>query len=178
MSPLGLCSPPAIFFDRDGVLNLDNGYVYRKEDFIWVQGAKDALRLTASKHYLSIVITNQSGIARGYYSIADMQKLHEWIQSEVYKYGGCIDDIYYCPFHDEGIVGQYVISDHPDRKPNPGMILRAACDYNIDLRRSLMIGDKPTDIEAARRAGVESLLFSGGDLHETLLDWFARQNGS
>jgi D-glycero-D-manno-heptose 1,7-bisphosphate phosphatase len=178
MTQINPIAQPAIFFDRDGVLNVDRGYVYRRDDFTWVQGAKEALKLVASKGFLSIVVTNQSGIARGYYSLSDMQSLHEWMRSDVSASGGCIDDFYFCPYHDEGAVSQYVIPDHPDRKPNPGMILRAAADHNVNLSRSLLIGDKQSDIEAAKRAGVASILFNGGDLHHTLSNWFKLQEGS
>jgi D-glycero-D-manno-heptose 1,7-bisphosphate phosphatase len=178
MTQMNIIGHPAIFFDRDGVLNIDRGYVYKQADFTWVKGAKEALKLVASKGFLSIVVTNQSGIARGYYSLSDMHDLHEWMRGEASQSGGRIDDFYFCPFHDEGEVSEYVVSDHPDRKPNPGMILRAAADHNIDLSRSLLIGDKQTDIEAARRAGVQSILFKDGDLLHTLSDWFKRQGCS
>lgn len=167
---------PAIFFDRDGVLNIDKGYVYRIEDFVWVEGAKEALKLVESQGYLSIVVTNQSGIARGYYTISDMQKLHDWMKSDVAQFGGKIDDFYFCPYFKEGIESEFVAADHPDRKPNPGMLLRAADDYNIDLKSSLMIGDKQSDIEAANRAGIKSILFNNGNLYQTLFDWFNAHN--
>jgi D-glycero-D-manno-heptose 1,7-bisphosphate phosphatase len=166
---------PAIFFDRDGVLNIDRGYVYKKEDFEWVKGAREALSYVTARGYLSIVVTNQSGIARGFYTISDMRRLHDWMREEALRDQATINDFYFCPYHSEGTRAEYVTSDHPDRKPNPGMILRAARDYNIDLTRSLLIGDKPTDIEAAKRAGVQSILFNGEDLFLTIRDWMNAQ---
>lgn len=166
----------AIFFDRDGVLNIDRGYVYKREDFHWVTGALDALKLVADRGFLSIVVTNQSGIARGYYSLDDMRRLHDWMRSEVARHGAKIDEFYYCPYHSEGNDPSYVVPDHPDRKPNPGMLLRAASDHNIDLATSLLVGDKQSDMEAASRAGVKSILFNGDNLYETLIDWFDKQS--
>lgn len=163
----------AVFFDRDGVLNEDKGYVYRKEDFIWIKGAKEALALAKSKGFLSIVITNQSGICRGYYDINEMHLLHLWMKQQALEYGAKIDDIYFCPYHSEGQVQQYIFPNHPDRKPNPGMIIRAAKDYNIDLTRSLLIGDQQSDIDAANNAGLRSILFDGSDLYQTLDRWFS-----
>jgi D-glycero-D-manno-heptose 1,7-bisphosphate phosphatase len=166
---------PAIFFDRDGVLNIDKGYVYKKEDFIWVDGAREALELTCAKGYLAIVVTNQSGIARGFYTLDDMHHLHDWMTQDILGFNARIAGFYFCPYHSEGSEIEYVVPDHPDRKPNPGMILRAAHDHNIDLSASLLIGDKLTDIEAADRAGVHSILFEGGNLYQTLRDWFDAQ---
>ena len=175
MNTIPLPKRPAIFFDRDGVLNIDKGYVSRREDFVWVDGARQALALARSKEYLSIVVTNQSGIARGLYTLDDMHHLHEWMQEDASQFSAKIDAFYFCPFHNEGSVLEFVVRDHPDRKPNPGMILRAAQDFNIDLKASLLIGDKETDLKAAERAGVRSILFEGGNLYQTLQDWFDAQ---
>lgn len=165
----------AIFFDRDGVLNVDRGYVYKIEDFVWINGAKEALKLSHEAGYLNIVVTNQSGIARGYYSIEDMFHLHDWMQSELSNSGGKIDGFYYCPYHDDGALPEFSCGNHIDRKPNPGMILRAAADFNIDLSKSFLIGDKQTDMLAAQRAGVEAALFDGGNLYENILSWINNQ---
>lgn len=167
---------PAIFFDRDGVLNIDRGYVYKKEDFVWVDGAREALELACAQGYLTIVVTNQSGIARGFYTLDDMHHLHDWMTHDILAFNAHIDAIYFCPYHSEGSVAEYIVADHPDRKPNPGMILRAAQEYNIDLGASLLIGDKPTDLVAADRAGVHSIFFEGGNLYQTLKDWFDDQS--
>jgi D-glycero-D-manno-heptose 1,7-bisphosphate phosphatase len=166
---------PAIFFDRDGVLNIDKGYVFRKEDFVWVEGAREAIGLACSKGYSTFVVTNQSGIARGYYTLEDMHRLHDWMTHEIMSFNAHIDGFYFCPYHSDGSITEYVVADHPDRKPNPGMILRAAQEHNIDLSASLLIGDKLSDIEAADRAGIPSILFEGGNLYQTLSDWFDAQ---
>ena len=165
---------PAVFFDRDGVLNTDKGYVYKETDFEWTHTAKEAVGLANAKGYLAIVITNQSGIARGYYTIADMDRLHQWMNTELARVGARIDAFYACPYHDEGNQPEFIVSNHPDRKPNPGMILRAAAEHNINLGKSFLIGDKPSDIEAANRAGVASVLFSGGDLYAALDEWLQK----
>jgi D-glycero-D-manno-heptose 1,7-bisphosphate phosphatase len=164
---------PAIFFDRDGVINVDHGYVYKVQDFEWINGAQQALALAASEGYLIIIVTNQSGIARGFYTVEDMNRLHDWVKSESAKFGVNIDAIYFCPYNNDGVISEYIHPNHPDRKPNPGMIFNAARDYDIDLQGSLLIGDKPSDIEAAERAGVDARLFSGGDLHAVLLSWLS-----
>lgn len=162
----------AVFFDRDGVLNIDRGYVFRKEDFEWVRGAKEALKYVNERGYLSIIVTNQSGIARGIYTLDDMVQLHNWMREDALSDQAIIDDFYYCPYHSEGSQSEFVIADHPDRKPNPGMILRASHDHNIDLTSSLLIGDKISDIEAANRSGLKSILFDGADLFLTVRGWF------
>lgn len=177
MNKTGTIKRRAIFFDRDGVLNVDRGYVSKIEDFVWVDGAREALKLVAAKGFLSIVVTNQSGIARGYYTLSDMHRLHEWMRSDLSTINAKIDDFYFCPYHNEGSVLEYVVEDHPDRKPNPGMILKAAEDHNIDLSSSLLIGDKPSDIEAAGRAGLNAILFHGGNLYHIVSDWFDARPG-
>ncbi|MFZ1988427.1 MAG: HAD family hydrolase [Alphaproteobacteria bacterium] len=159
----------ALFLDRDGVLNEDLGYVNRWEDFRWIPGARRLIKRFNDAGWLVIVLTNQAGVARGYYDEAAVAKLHSEVNGDLAGVGARIDAFYYCPYHEDAKIERYRIADHPDRKPNPGMILRAAEDWKIDLARSLMIGDKPSDMEAARRAGVEALLFSGGDL-EAFID--------
>jgi D-glycero-D-manno-heptose 1,7-bisphosphate phosphatase len=161
----------AIFFDRDGVLNVDKGYVYRIDDFIWIDGAIEAIKLAKSLGFLTIVVTNQSGIARGLYSIEDMNQLHQWMNDELEKSGTGIDKYYYCPYHDQGVISEFVIPNHPDRKPNPGMILRAINEFSIERDYSVLIGDKISDIEAANRASVASILFKGENLENTVAEW-------
>lgn len=154
----------AVFFDRDGVLNEDAGYVHRPEDFRWIEGARDALRLVQDLGLLSIVVTNQSGVARGYYDQEDVDRLHQWMCDDLARDGIAITAFYSCPFHAEATVDRYRAIDHPDRKPNPGMILRAIADLAVDPLRALMVGDSWRDIEAARRAGIAGHLFEGGNL--------------
>ena len=152
----------AIFLDRDGVLNEDIGFLYRPAELRWIGGAREALRQINLAGALAIVVTNQSGVARGYYAEDDVRALHAHMAQSLAEIGARVDAFYYCPFHDEGAIPQYVVADHPDRKPNPGMLLRAIADFDIDPKRSLIIGDKASDIEAGRRAGVRGVLFSGG----------------
>ncbi len=155
----------AIFFDRDGVLNVDTGYLYRPADFEWVSGAPEALAWAAQQGYHTIVVTNQSGIARGYYSEDDLAHLHHWMNDDLeQRTGHRIDAFYYAPFHPNATVPAYQHDDHPDRKPNPGMLQRAIRDFNLSPGACLMIGDKQSDMEAARRSNVAGLLFTGGCL--------------
>jgi D-glycero-D-manno-heptose 1,7-bisphosphate phosphatase len=147
----------AIFFDRDGVLNVDSGFVHRAEDFRWIDGARDAVRLVNDAGLHVIVVTNQSGVARGYYGEEDVRKLHEWMRRDLAGHGAHIDAFYYCPYLDEATVEAYRFVDHPDRKPNPGLILRALSDFSVDPRRAVLIGDKASDLEAASRAGVGAI---------------------
>lgn len=165
----------AVFFDRDGVLNVDKGYVYRPEDFEWIAGAQKAIRLVQDAGYYSFVVTNQSGVARGYYGEDDVHRLHQWMNAELNHLGTGITAFYHCPFHAEGSVEKYVVPNHPDRKPNPGMILRAIADWNLDPKLCVLIGDKESDIEAASRAQVEGLLFDSSDLEAFISDWLHRR---
>lgn len=159
---------PTLFLDRDGVLNEDLGYVSRWEDFRFVAGAARAVREANQAGWLVIVVTNQSGIGRGYYTEADMVALHEKMSAALAEEGARIDAIYHCPHHPEAAVEAYRHPDPPLRKPNPGMLLQAMADWPVDVSRSLMVGDKDADMEAARRAGVRGLKFQGGDLWEFL----------
>jgi D-glycero-D-manno-heptose 1,7-bisphosphate phosphatase len=155
---------PAAFLDRDGVINVDLGYVNRIEDLAWIPGAPQAIARLNRAGFLVIVITNQSGIGRGYYDEAAMEAVHAEIRARLAGEGAAIDAFYSCPFHPEAEIERYRHPDHPDRKPNPGLLLRAMRDFPIDCARSFMIGDKDSDMEAARRAGVRGHRFSGGDL--------------
>ncbi|HJU32704.1 MAG TPA: HAD-IIIA family hydrolase [Hyphomicrobiaceae bacterium] len=155
---------PAAFLDRDGVLNLDTGYTHRPEDLAWVEGAREAvLRLNEAGYYV-IVVTNQAGVARGLYAESDMERFHEAMQEDLAALGAHIDAFYHCPFHAEAVVDAYRHADHPDRKPNPGMLLRAMQAWPILREKSFLVGDRPSDIEAARRASLRGHLFAGGNL--------------
>lgn len=153
----------AIFFDRDGTLNVDVHYLHDPEQFVWVDGAIDAIRWANTHGYLVIVVTNQSGIARGYYDEAAVQRLHDWMNAELAKHDAHIDAFYYCPHHTEGIVPAYT-KVCACRKPAPGMLLRAIAEYDIDPAASLLIGDGEHDVTAAANAGVKGVLYPGGNL--------------
>jgi D-glycero-D-manno-heptose 1,7-bisphosphate phosphatase len=155
---------PALFLDRDGVLNEDQGYVHRWEDFRWIPGAREAVAAFNRAGWLVIVVTNQSGVGRGYYTEAEMHALHARMDEELARAGARIDAFYFCPQHPDADQDAYRHPDPPDRKPNPGMILRALAEWPIDRERSLLVGDKSSDMEAGRRAGIRSLRFRGGDL--------------
>ena len=151
---------PALFLDRDGVINVDHGYVYRPEDFEFIDGVFELCRTARGLGYLLIVITNQAGIGRGYYSEADYHLLTDWMRNIFSREGITVDGIYFCPYHPEHGVGEYK-TDSGCRKPAPGMLLQAAIEHHIDLGRSVLIGDKESDIQAGIAAGVGlNLLFS------------------
>jgi D-glycero-D-manno-heptose 1,7-bisphosphate phosphatase len=154
---------PAAFLDRDGVLNLDAGYVHRPEEFVWVEGARAAVKRLNDAGHLVIVVTNQAGVARGYYEEEAVHRLHGFINQELRALGAHIDAFYYCPHHPDGIVSRYSLTCD-SRKPGPGMLLRAMREWPINKAGSLMIGDKDLDLEAARRAGIPGHLFRGGNL--------------
>lgn len=160
---------PALFLDRDGVINIDRSYVYRVKDFEWVEGARETIARFNAKGWLVFVVTNQSGIARGFYTEEQMQTLHDWITAELARDGAHIDRIYHCPFHEEGTIDRYR-KDSFDRKPKPGMLIRAMTDFPVIKERSFLIGDKQADLDAAKAAGVRGFLFSGGNL-STFADW-------
>ncbi|MFT3722012.1 MAG: HAD-IIIA family hydrolase [Hyphomonadaceae bacterium] len=159
---------PCAFLDRDGVINVDAGYTFRAEDLRFVTGAAKAIRRLNDSGYYVIVVSNQAGVARGLYSEADIAAFHREISVQLADVGAHIDAYYYCPFHPEGVLEQYCHPDHPDRKPNPGMILRAKKDWPIDVTKSFLIGDRSTDLEAAAAAGLPGILFEGGDLDELM----------
>ncbi|MDE2486670.1 MAG: HAD family hydrolase [Alphaproteobacteria bacterium] len=161
---------PALFLDRDGVLNEDRGYVAHWDHFRWIPGAKAAVAAFNRAGWLVIVVTNQSGVGRGYYTEAEMHALHRRMSEELARDGARIDAFYFAPHHPEAASEAYRHPDPPDRKPNPGMILRAMSDWPIDRDRSVLVGDKRSDMEAAERAGVRGLLFTGGDLERFLTD--------
>jgi D-glycero-D-manno-heptose 1,7-bisphosphate phosphatase len=159
---------PALFLDRDGVLNQDRGYVHRWEDFTWVPGARETVATFNRAGWIVVVVTNQSGIGRGYYTEDDMQALHARMNAELAQAGARVDAIYFCPDHPEAPLERYRHPDPPGRKPNPGMILQALSEWPIDRERSILVGDKVSDMEAAARAGIRGVLFEGGDLYEFL----------
>ena len=158
---------PAVFFDRDGVINMNHGYVYTPDRFEWVEGAIQAIRWCNDHGYLVIIVTNQSGIARGYYDASQFHALMAWVQSELGSAGAHIDAVYFCPHHPTEGRAPLKTTCHC-RKPNPGMLKQALSDWDIETEHSLLIGDKPWDMEAAQRAGLTGHLFSKGNLNTFL----------
>ncbi|KAG0557199.1 hypothetical protein KC19_11G109700 [Ceratodon purpureus] len=148
---------PAAFLDRDGVINVDHGFTHRPEDLAFTQTAVDGIRALNRAGYLVIVVTNQSGVARGLYSCADVERFHDHLQQMLAREDAHIDGFYYCPYHPAGSVAAFAI-DHEDRKPRPGMLLRAIRDWRIDRARSFLIGDRQSDLDAAAAAGVAGFL--------------------
>lgn len=156
---------PALFLDRDGVINEDHGYVATIEAFQWIDGAIECIRTFNERGWFVFVVTNQTGIAHGYYSESDMQAVHDHMLAGLAEAGARIDQIYACPFDPKGTLPAFACESF-DRKPNPGMLLRAMADFPVDREASFLIGDKENDLKAARAAGVGAFLFRGGNLAE------------
>lgn len=151
-------SRAAIFLDRDGTLNVEKEYVHKVEDWEWIPKAIDAIRLINALDYLAIVVTNQSGIARGYYRVEDVHRLHSHVDECVQVEDARIDAYYFCPHHPDFGPKQSCFC----RKPKPGLLLKARQDFDIDIRRSWIVGDKRSDVEAGLRAGVTPILVRTG----------------
>lgn len=143
----------ALFLDRDGVINVEKDYVHRREDFEFVDGIFELGREARARGYLLVVVTNQSGIGRGYYTEETFRALTEWMKGEFAREGVEIARVYHCPYHPTEGIGEYR-ADSFDRKPAPGMILRAAEDLGLDLGASILVGDRLPDMRAAEAAGV------------------------
>jgi D-glycero-D-manno-heptose 1,7-bisphosphate phosphatase len=157
---------PAVFLDRDGTVNVDRDYLYRVEEFEFEKGVVETLKYLYDKGYKLIIVSNQSGIARGYFTVSDVEKLHAFIKAEAEKNGFCFAGIYYCPHYKEGIVPEFAI-DCACRKPGTEMIKKAAIDHDIDLSRSYMAGDKEADIIAGKKSGLKTILVGTGYGKET-----------
>lgn len=158
-------SRPAVFFDRDGVLNVDHGYVSDPSQLEFIDGAPEAVEYLNRLGFLVVVITNQSGIARGMYSEADYRAFMAHMEAELALRGAHFDGVYFCPHLPDATVPELAL-DCECRKPKPGMLLAAIRDLDIDPARSVMIGDKVSDIEAATAAGVRGERYQGGNLLE------------
>ena len=154
---------PIAFFDRDGVINVNHGYVATPDRFDWIDGAAETIRhFNENGHYV-IVVTNQAGIARGFYSEIQFHEFMNWIQSKLQKHGAHFDGYYFSPNHPEGKIEQYIKACF-FRKPNPGMILRGLSEWPSKIEASFLIGDKQSDLSAAGEAGIPGYLFEGGNL--------------
>lgn len=156
---------PAVFFDRDGVINVDKGYVHKAADIEWIPGVKDLIRTLNDQGRYVFVVTNQAGVARGMYGEEAIGELHAWMAEDLRRSGAHVDDWRYCPYHPEGVVEAYR-SSHPWRKPEPGMLLDLMDHWEIDRENSVLIGDRRSDVAAAEAAGVRGYLFDAANVHE------------
>ena len=154
---------PAVFFDRDGVLNHDTGYIFEASKLKWIDGAREAVKAVNDAGYFAFVVSNQSGVARGLYQESDIHSLHRWMADEMALMGAHIDAFEYCPDHPEGTIERYR-RESDRRKPAPGMITDLLRRFPVNVDDSILIGDRASDLEAARAAGLRGYLFSGGNL--------------
>ena len=151
----------AVFFDRDGVLNVDKGYQFEISSFEWIPGAKRAIKLLNDLDYLVIVITNQSGVSRGYYNESHIKELHKWMNSELKKQNALINDFFYSTE-----MPSKEINLKSRRKPSPLMVFEAIRKYSINKKKSFLIGDKQSDVKTAENANIRGYLFREEDLFE------------
>lgn len=151
----------ALFLDRDGVVNEEVGYLHRADEVRFVNGIFSLCRTAAGLGYRLIVVTNQAGIARGYYSEADFEVLMEFMRGKLRAEGVELDAVYYCPFHPEHGVGRYR-QEHEDRKPGTGMLRRGAREFGVELSESVMVGDRCSDVGAANAAGLRQMFLISG----------------
>jgi D-glycero-D-manno-heptose 1,7-bisphosphate phosphatase len=155
---------PALFLDRDGVVNEEVGYLHKAQDVSWVPGIFELCALAIRLGYRLVVVTNQAGIGRGFYTQAQFDALTRWMQAEFAARKVPLTAVYSCPYHPEHGVGEYK-REHEDRKPSPGMLHRAAREHGLDLAQSIMIGDRCSDIAAANAAGLkQAFLIDGTEL--------------
>lgn len=157
----------ALFLDRDGIINVDKNYVHKIDDFEFVDGIFEVTRYFQERGYLIIVITNQAGIGRGYYTEHDFEVLTKWMLEVFKEQGVNITKVYHCPFHPTHGIGEYKCESF-DRKPNPGMLLKAIHSFDIDPKQSILIGDNITDIEAGLKSGIKHNLLINNEIRESI----------
>ncbi len=167
-----------IFLDRDGTINVDKGYVFQKENLVWEKNVISGLKLLGESGFEFIIITNQSGIARGYFSEKEFFEFNDFLVAELKKENIAIKKTYFCPYHPTEGIGKYLL-DSPLRKPGTGMIEKAFRDFPIDKKSSWMIGDKWSDVLAGKNFGLRSVLVSTGKAgqdkeHQTEADFVAK----
>lgn len=156
----------ALFLDRDGVINVNTGYLYQPEAVQWIPGIVDLMRAFQQQGYLLIIVTNQSGIGRGYYSEENFHSLTQWMRRYLHQQQVYIDDVFYCPHHPKKAIGQY-LQQCDCRKPAPGMLISAIEKWNIANDQSALIGDSWSDIEAGIAAGLSRCYFFSQQLSDT-----------
>ena len=157
----------AVFFDRDGTLNVDVHYLHRPKDFKWIPEAKEAIKYVNDHGYLAILVTNQSGVARGYYPEADIRHVYDWMNEQLSAVGAHLDALYYCPHHPAGTVPEYT-KVCTCRKPSPQLVNDACCKYQIDKQQSYFVGDTNTDMQCAANAGITGIRYQGGSLLQSI----------
>lgn len=150
-----------VFLDRDGTINVEKNYLYRPEEFEFIPGAQKAIAMLNKAGYQVIVVSNQAGVARGYYTEADVKKLHCFVNEQLKKYDAHIDAFYYCPHHPEAGIGNYKIKCHC-RKPETGMFEQACNDLGVDREHSWMVGDNIGDIKAGNNFHLQTILVRTG----------------
>jgi D-glycero-D-manno-heptose 1,7-bisphosphate phosphatase len=175
-NPIGGLLQPAVFFDRDGVLNIDKGFTHRLEDLRWNEGAIAAVKAVNDAGWYAFVVTNQAGIGHGHYSESDVDHFHRHMDEAMAAGGAHIDEYTYCPFHPEAKLAAYrQASSH--RKPQPGMILDLLARWPVDAGKSFLVGDKDIDLQAAKAASIDAYLYEGGDLHQLVAKGLAARIG-
>jgi D,D-heptose 1,7-bisphosphate phosphatase len=161
---------PALFLDRDGTLNFDQGYTHKSEELLWLPGAIEAVRHANDAGYYAFVVTNQAGVAYGRYDEQQVRSFHQAMQKQLLDKGAHIDAFEWCPHHPHGLIEEYRMHCRR-RKPGPGMILDLISSWPVDIGRSLLIGNAMTDMEAAKAAGIMGVLYEGGSLRELVMNY-------
>lgn len=159
---------PAVFFDRDGVLNIDQGFTHKPDDLRWNEGAIAAVKAVNDAGWYAFVVTNQAGVGHGYYSENEVDRFHRHMDEAMAAQGAHIDEYVYCPFHPEAKLAAYR-QVSPNRKPQPGMILDLLARWQVDTSRSFLVGDKVIDLEAAKAASIGAYLYQGGNLEHVVM---------